>query len=49
VPFAGIGKTLDWASLALPDLVDDMCLMIVWHGGAATATQVQVTAEIIDK
>jgi hypothetical protein len=49
VPLAGIGKTLDWAGLALPDLVDDMCLMFIWHGGAATAAQVQATAEIIDK
>jgi hypothetical protein len=49
LPLAGIGKTLDWASLALPDLVNDMCLFFIWHGGATTATQIQATMEVIDK
>ena len=49
VPLAGIGKTLDWAALGLPELVNDMCLFFVWHGGAVTATQVQATPNIIDK
>ena len=49
VPLAGVGKTLDWAALALPELVNDMCLFFIWHGGAVTATQVQSTMDIIDK
>jgi hypothetical protein len=49
VPLAGIGKTLDWALLGLPELVDDMCLFFIWHGGVTTAPQVQVTMDIIDK
>lgn len=49
IPLAGVGKTLDWAGLALPDLAPDACLFFVWHGGATTAAQVQATLEIIDK
>jgi hypothetical protein len=49
IPFAGIGKTLDWASLGLPALVNDMCLFFIWQGGAATANQVMARLRIIDK
>lgn len=49
IPLAGIGKTLDWAALGLPALVDDMCLFFIWQGGAATACQVQARLRIIDK
>lgn len=49
IPLAGIGKTLDWASLGLPALVNDMCLFFIWQGGAATANQVMVRLNIIDK
>jgi hypothetical protein len=49
VPLAGIGKTLDWAGLALPDIPADACLFFLWHGGAVTATQIQVTLDVIDK
>lgn len=49
VPLAGIGKTLDWAALGLPDMTDDMCLFFIWQGGATTATQVQATLDVIDK
>lgn len=49
VPLAGIGKTLDWAALGLPALVNDMCLFFIWQGGAATANQVMVRLSIIDK
>jgi hypothetical protein len=49
IPLAGIGKTLDWAALGLPALVDDMCLFFIWQGGAATANQVQARLRIIDK
>lgn len=49
IPLAGIGKTLDWASLGLPDLVDDMCLFFIWQGGAVTAAQVMARLSIIDK
>ena len=49
IPLAGIGKTLDWAALGLPAMLNDMCLMFIWHGGATTATQVQATMEVIDK
>jgi hypothetical protein len=49
VPLAGIGKTLDWAGLGLPALTDDMCLFFIWQGGAATASQVQLTMDVVDK
>lgn len=49
VPLAGIGKTLDWAMLGLPEMVDDMCLFFIWQGGATTAPQVQATLDIVDK
>jgi hypothetical protein len=49
IPLAGIGKTLDWASLGLPALVNDMCLFFIWQGGAATANQVLARLRIIDK
>jgi hypothetical protein len=49
LPLAGIGKTLDWASLGLPDIPNDACLFFMWQGGATTATQVQVTPDFIDK
>jgi hypothetical protein len=49
VPLAGIGKTLDWAALGLPELVNDMCLFFIWQGGAATANQVMARLNIIDK
>jgi hypothetical protein len=48
-PLAGIGKTLDWAALGLPDLPNDACLFLIWQGGAVTATQVMARLEIIDK
>jgi hypothetical protein len=49
LPLAGIGKTLDWAALGLPDLVNDMCLFFIWQGGAATANQIIARLNIIDK
>jgi hypothetical protein len=49
VPLAGIGKTLDWAGLGLPALVNDMCLFFIWQGGAATANQLMARLRIIDK
>lgn len=49
LPVAGIGKTLDWAGLGLPEMVDDMCLFFIWQGGATTAAQVQATLDAIDK
>lgn len=49
IPMAGIGKTLDWAALALPALTADMCLFFIWQGGAATANQVMARLHIIDK
>jgi len=48
VPLAGIGKTLDWASV-LTELVNDMCLFFIWQGGAVTACQVQSRLYIMDK
>jgi hypothetical protein len=49
IPLAGIGNTLDWATLGLPDIPNDACLGFIWQGGAATATQVMSRFEIIDK
>lgn len=49
VPLAGIGNTLDWATLGLPDIPNDACLQFIWQGGAATANQVMSRLEIIDK
>jgi hypothetical protein len=49
LPLAGIGNTLDWATLGLPDLPSDACLSFIWQGGAATANQVMSRLEIIDK
>lgn len=49
IPLAGIGRTLDWAALGLPDLTDDMCLFFIWQGGAATANQIMCRLNIIDK
>jgi len=49
IPLAGIGNTLDWATLGLPDIPDDACLSFIWQGGAATANQVISRMEIIDK
>ena len=49
IPLAGIGKTLDWAALGLPEIPNDACLFLMWQGGATTATQVQTTPDIIDK
>jgi hypothetical protein len=49
VPLAGIGKTLDWAALGLPQIPNDACLFYIWQGGAATAVQVQATLDVIDK
>jgi len=49
IPLAGIGNTLDWATLGLPDIPDDACLQFIWQGGAATALQVMSRMEIIDR
>jgi hypothetical protein len=49
IPLAGIGNTLGWATLGLPDIPDDACLAVIWQGGAATANQLQGRLEIIDK
>ena len=49
LPLAGIGNTLDWATLGLPDILPDACLAFIWQGGAATANQVMTRLEIIDK
>jgi hypothetical protein len=49
LPLAGIGNTLDWATLGLPDILPDACLSFIWQGGAATANQVMTRFEIIDK
>jgi hypothetical protein len=49
IPLAGIGNTLDWATLGLPDIPNDACLQFIWQGGAATANQVMSRMEIIDK
>jgi membrane-bound inhibitor of C-type lysozyme len=48
-PLAGIGKTLDWASLGLPPILPDACLALIWQGGAATATQAIGRLSVIDK
>lgn len=45
---AGIGKTLDWAALGLPSIPNDACLMLIWQGGAATASQCTGQLSIID-
>lgn len=49
IPVAGIGNTLDWATLGLPDIPNDACLAFIWQGGATTAPQIQSRTEIIDK
>jgi hypothetical protein len=49
VPLAGIGVTLDWSKLALPPIPSNACLFFIWQGGAATANQVLVDIDIIDK
>jgi hypothetical protein len=49
LPLAGIGNTLDWATLGLPDIPSDACLSFIWQGGAATANQVMTRLEIIDR
>ena len=49
IPLAGIGNTLDWATLGLPDIPNDACLGFIWQGGATTAPQVMSRMEIIDK
>lgn len=49
IPLAGIGNTLGWATLGLPDIPADACLALIWQGGAATACQIQSRMEIIDK
>jgi len=49
LPLAGIGNTLGWATLGLPDLPNDACLQFIWQGGATTANQIQSRMEIIDK
>lgn len=49
IPLAGIGNTLDWATLGLPDIPNDACLQFIWQGGTTTAPQVMSRMEIIDK
>jgi hypothetical protein len=49
LPLAGIGNTLGWATLGLPDIPNDACLAVIWQGGAATANQLMGRLEIIDK
>jgi len=49
LPLAGIGNTLGWATLGLPDIPSDACLAVIWQGGAATANQLMGRLEIIDK
>jgi hypothetical protein len=49
VPVAGIGSALDWATLGLPAIPADACLMFIWQGGATTANQIMSRIEIIDK
>ena len=48
LPLAGVGNTLGWATLGLPDLLNDACLALIWQGGAATANQIMGRMEIID-
>ena len=48
ITLAGIGNTLDWATLGLPDIPNDACLSFIWQGGAATANQIMSRMEIID-
>jgi hypothetical protein len=49
MPIPGVGFSLDWAGLGLPDLVNDMCLFLIWQNGNSSACQVQTTLDIIDK
>jgi len=49
VPLQGVGKTLDWSALGLPKIPNDACLMLIWQGGAATASQVVGQLVVIDK
>jgi hypothetical protein len=49
VPYPGCGKTLDWAALGLPMLLDNACLALYWMGAAAEASQVLGQLSIIDK
>ena len=49
LPLAGVGNTLGWATLGLPDIPSDACLAVIWQGGAATANQLMGRLEIIDK
>jgi hypothetical protein len=49
VQVAGAGVVLDWASLGIPQIPPDACLMWIWQGAAATANQIISKTEIIDK
>jgi hypothetical protein len=48
IPLAGVGNTLGWATLGLPDIPNDACLQFLWQGGATTANQIMSRMEIID-
>lgn len=45
----GFGKTLDWASLGLPKLTSDMCLMAIVLANNTTAPVIVGRCEFIDK
>jgi len=49
LPLAGIGNSLDWATLGLPQIPADACLQFLWMGGATTAAQVIADVQLIDK
>lgn len=49
IPAANIGQVQDWASLALPAIPNDACLMVFFHAVNTTAPVLLGSLDIIDK
>ena len=46
---AGVGYVLDWASVGLPQIPPNACLMWIFQGATVNANQIVSKTEIIDK
>ena len=49
IPVVGVGRTLDWASLGLPQIPTDACLFFYFLANGTTAPVAIGTIDIIDK
>jgi hypothetical protein len=49
IAVAGVGSSQDWAQVGLPEIPNNACLMLMWHGINTTGPTFLASLDIIDK